>query len=119
MRTVPFLPAPLMDDTATVTRTTFARDQTGTAVDGPSTTFPIDCATAPGTLIDDRLARQLEESGVRISGARQFWTDTELRMPTPTTHADLISYADQTWRVEYAQPWGPFWEVVAVRQEPQ
>lgn len=117
-RRLPF-PRRMMDDELTVVRVPFVRDDTGVAVDGDPVRTVMRCATAPGMLADDKLSRELTESGIRIEGSRVFWTADPVRLPGEQSHADLIEYGGEAWRVHTVMPWGPLWETVAVRQEPQ
>ena len=79
---------------------------------------PIRAASAPpGT---DALERSITEGGVRLEGARLFWTDQEIVPSGPDFDSEIIVWQGTRFIVRSVQPWGSdLWEVLGIREEPQ
>ena len=95
---------------------------------------PLDtlCATEPGARASSARLRQLSEAGVQLSAVRTFWTAEELQPQTGDGVGDILVYplevardgtvdatGGERFRVRESEPWGGFYQALAVRIEGQ
>lgn len=107
----------------TIITPTTTRDSTGrgTVTEAQRTTSG---ATAPPSQRAARV-RELMEGGVQLNAMRHFWVTVPVNPvldphgETPGSPGDLILWDGQRWRVDSAQDWGRFTQVLAVREEGQ
>lgn len=98
--------------------------------DGPPTDTL--CATQPGTTLAAGRQRELMEGGVQLNAARVFYLAERLEPVTADGPGSILLYpvevnddgtvdttAAARWRARSVEPWGGFFEVVAIRQEGQ
>lgn len=104
--------------TASLVRTTGAYDANGEYAETEAAPVSITCSTVPVTAGDPR-ARLLTEGGVQLDAARIFWLSESVQPVTDDAAGDILVYDGERYRVKETQPWGPFWEVLGLRQEGQ
>ena len=82
------------------------------------TSTPIRAASAPAGA--DALERVLEEGGVRLEGARFFWTNQELVPAGESFDSEIIVWQGTRFIVHSVEAWGSgLWQSLGIREEPQ
>ena len=97
-------------ETAVLVHTKYGFDRDGNWVEMEEERTELAIASQPAT---DEDMKMLEMAGVRVDGARRFWSPVAVQTVTDASVNDVLEYDEQQWRVFQVRQWPSHYEFFA------